>query len=269
MSRAPGFKRWLKRVARRGFARGSRLAGRRGSGPPPGFRILTYHRIAADPGDSFAVAPDDFRVQMETLRATGALVDLERGVAGIASDTGPRIALSFDDGTEDFVAAALPLLVRLGIPATLFVNPARVGTPGFLGWDALRVLPDSGITVGSHSLEHRSLGRMPREEVRRQVDSSRRILEERLGREVVSLAYPFGTVRDFGPVVVEEARRAGYRFACTSVNGMNRPGVDPFQLRRTKIEQGDGPIYRGILAGWMDGWEFVDRHLWFLQSRYG
>ncbi len=253
------------------MAHGSRLAGVGWRGRlTPGLRILTYHRITDDPLDPFAVAPRAFAAQMSQLAESGRVSALGEALEdiGARADTDPRIALTFDDGTRDFLSDALPVLARLGLPATLYVIPARVGERGYLGWDEVREIMHAGVEVGSHGLDHRSLGRLPAGEVWSQVWESRRILEDRLGVSVTSLAYPYGTLRDFSDEVKENVRKAGYTSACTSVNGLNRQSTDPLELRRTKIEQSDGPIFRRILLGGLDGWAFVDRTLVALQNRY-
>ena len=269
--RSSGGKRLLKRWARRALAHGSAMVGsaRRGN-LTPGLRILTYHRIAADPADPFAVAPGDFAIQMEAVASSGAAEPLDGALDGVrrGEEGRPRLALTFDDGTVDFLADALPVLSRLGLPATLYVSPARVGEAGFLGWEELRTVSAAGVRIGSHGLDHQSLGRIARGEVWRQVSESRRQIEDRLGIEVSSLAYPFGTVRDFNEEVKEEVRRAGYRGACTSINGINHGSTDPMELRRTKIERGDAPVFGRILAGGLDAWAVVDRHLSAIQNRY-
>jgi peptidoglycan/xylan/chitin deacetylase (PgdA/CDA1 family) len=272
--KTPASKRFLKRWSRRLVAGCGRLThpGRR-AGHAGGLRILTYHRIASDREDPFAVSPEEFRLQMDLLARGGAVAGLDQAIdhegigQGSAGGRG-RVVLTFDDGTADFMEAALPVLKERSLPAMLYVIPSKVGTPGFVSWSDLEGLPAQGIRIGSHSLDHLSLGRLPREEVRRQVAVSRSILEQRLGIKVDSLAYPFGTLRDFGETVKEEARAAGYRTACTSINGVNGSARDLFELRRTKIEQGDGPIFGWILGGCLDGWALIDRYLSALQNRY-
>jgi hypothetical protein len=86
--------------------------------------------------------------------------------------------------------------------------------------------------------------------------------------EVCTLAYPFGTLRDFNEEVKGSIKAAGYRAACTSLNGMNRHETDRFELRRTKLEQGDDPVFHEILEGHLDGWFIVDRYFSILQNRY-
>ena len=223
-----------------------------------------------DSGDPFCVDPASFTLQMEFLASTGVVESLDRGLDRLdsAGDRKPQIAITFDDGTEDFIVHVLPHLARLRIPAVLYVSPERIGSPGFLGWNEVGEAARAGVAVGSHGLDHRSLGRLgPREAVRQVVESKQR-LEDRLGLPVRSLAYPFGTLTDFNDAVKREIEKAGYRAACTSLNGVNRRETDRYELRRTKIEQGDGPLFPGILDGHLDGWFFVDRYLWFLQNRY-
>ncbi|HEV8337626.1 MAG TPA: polysaccharide deacetylase family protein [Candidatus Polarisedimenticolia bacterium] len=181
----------------------------------------------------------------------------------------PRIALTFDDGTIDFVREALPVLSRLGLPATLYVSPALVGREGYLDWsDLATVVQAPGITLGSHGLDHKSLGKLDLEEAKRQVNRSRQQIEERLGVRVTSMAYPYGTRRDFNEGVKKLVQEAGYQAACTSMNGVNRSHADRFELKRTKIEQGDCMLFPKILLGRLDGWSLVDRYLSSLQSRY-
>ncbi len=264
-------KRLLKRWSRRVFAAGGHALGAKRHNFRQGVRILTYHRIVADPRDPFAVSPEEFAQQMDSLARAGRVVNLVAALeeVGGRSEPPPRVVLTFDDGTYDFLTAAMPVLSRLGLPAIIYVNPSRVGALGFLGWHDLLDLARLGVQVGSHSLDHRSLGGLERSEIRRQLVESRRSLEDRLGREVSSLAYPYGTMRDFSDLVRAEVSSAGYRSACTSINGLNGAGSDLLALRRTKIEQGDLPIFPWILEGSLDGWAFFDRHLALLQNRYG
>src|SRR5207247_8890414 len=125
-------------------------------------------------------------------------------------------------GTLCFRIDALSVIARLGVPVVLYVSPARIGERVFLTWGEVRTVCDAGIQIGSHGLDHRSLGRIPAREVWGQVRDSREMLEQRLGIAVTSLAYPYGTVRDFSGNVKEDVRRAGYNNTATAINGVNR-----------------------------------------------
>jgi len=269
--RTPAAKRLLKRWSRRAMIRASGLVHPRRVGLSRGLRILTYHRVAETPVDPFSVSPRDFAAQMQILSDTRAVLPLETTLRALDGGDGevPRIVLTFDDGTRDFVTEALPVLSRLSLPATLYVSPALVGREGYLDWSDLdSVAQAPGITLGSHGLDHQSLGKLDPETVWLQVSRSRQQIEDRLGRSVTSMAYPYGTRRDFNQVVKELVQKAGYQAACTSMNGVNQSHVDRYELKRTKIEQGDRTIFSKILLGRLDGWALIDRYLWSLQSRY-
>lgn len=262
----------VKKWARALVIKGSRLARiARGETLKPGLRVLTYHRVAMAHADPFAVSPIDFVRQMEILSQVEGLEPLDQALDGLSAegDLKPRVALTFDDGTSDFALEALPVLTRLQIPATLFVSPARAGENGYMGWDELLSLAQMGFGFGSHGWDHQSMTRLDVGAVRWQATRSREVLEDRLGLPIRTLAYPYGTSRDFNEAVKEQVRQAGYRAALTSVNGINRNSTDFFELRRTKIEQGDRQMFREILCGGLDAWGFVDRHLSILQNRYG
>jgi peptidoglycan/xylan/chitin deacetylase (PgdA/CDA1 family) len=266
-----GAKLRAKRWARHAVIRGSGVLHPARGRLTRGLRILTYHRIADAPADPFSVIPHDFAEQMRSLAETGAVLPLQEALAFLGREETPipRIVLTFDDGTSDFVEEALPVLSRFGLPATLYVSPGLVGKRGYLAWSDLAFLAQSSpVVLGSHGLDHRSLGRLEPEEIREQVSRSRHLLEDRLGRRVTTLAYPFGTRRDYDERVKQLVREAGYQAACTSMNGVNGSGADRYELKRTKIENSDGSLFARILAGGLDAWAFVDRYLWSLQNRY-
>jgi peptidoglycan/xylan/chitin deacetylase (PgdA/CDA1 family) len=269
-AKASAAKRLLKRWSRRAVIRASGLIHRRRAGLSRGLRILTYHRVAEIPVDPFSVPPRDFATQMQILSDTRAVFSLEATLEALDGDGAvPRIVLTFDDGTKDFVTDVLPVLSRLGLPATLYVSPALVGREGYLDWNDLALVSRTpGITLGSHGFDHQSLGKLDPGEVWLQVSRSRQEIEDRLGRSVASMAYPYGTRRDFNESVKRLVQKAGYQAACTSLNGVNRSQANRYELRRTKIEQGDQEVFFEILLGRLDGWALIDRYLWSLQSRY-
>ncbi len=118
-----------------------------------------------------------FREQLEYLGARG-VASLDDGVAAVRRSTEPiddrpRLAVTFDDGTADFVESALPLLVEFGVPATLYIATQWVdegrsfwddGT--VLSWAALREAASTGlVTFGSHTHTHALLDRLPTDEI--------------------------------------------------------------------------------------------------------
>ena len=129
----PAPKRFLKRWARRLFVWGARL-GPGSRRTAPALRVLTYHRIVLDGPDPFSVDPGEFSRQMEKVAASCRVLPLEKALEGLerGASGSPLAALTFDDGTVDFLQNGLPVLSRLGLPATLYVSAGLVGTEGYL-----------------------------------------------------------------------------------------------------------------------------------------
>jgi peptidoglycan/xylan/chitin deacetylase (PgdA/CDA1 family) len=80
---------------------------------------------------------------------------------------------------------------------------------------------------------HKALARIPRDAAFTELANSRWMLTEMLGHDVDVVAYPYSNqnreVRDL-------ARQAGYRCAVRGMGRMNSKRVDPFGLRRIKVE---------------------------------
>jgi len=65
-------------------------------------------------------------------------------------------------------------------------------------------------------------------------------LEDALGKEVRSFAYPKGRKSSFAPWTREILAKAGYRAACTTVEGAVVPSSDPMLLPRIDVNGSDG-----------------------------
>jgi len=171
--------------ARRTVARALALAG-----AEPGLRILTYHRVNDDhPADRLTVPVQAFRAQMEALvaerRPVVSLRSMLPGLRGTAPIAEGAVALTFDDGYEDNFRHALPVLERLGLPATFFIATGLVGTAGtldryrgccgkdgMLGWEQVRELRSRGHEIGGHGRMHLELARLPGDEARAELEGS-------------------------------------------------------------------------------------------------
>jgi peptidoglycan/xylan/chitin deacetylase (PgdA/CDA1 family) len=135
---------------------------------------------------------------------------------------------TFDDGFRS-VENALPILERLGVPATLFVctgfaddgRPLRIpelrddvdaAAPEFetLRWGELRELSERGVEIGSHTVSHTHLTRLGDDALERELEDSKAQIEDELGLECPYLAYPFG---EHDGRVRRAAERAGYEAA--------------------------------------------------------
>ena len=230
-----------------------------------------YHRVAeSHEFDQLVVSPERFAVQMKALAAGHHVVTLAEGLRALrAADVkGPMVAVTFDDGYLDNLEQAAPILLRYGIPATLFVSTQfcdqsavhpRYATSHrkasearmHLDWDQVRAFADlPGMEIGSHTVSHPYLQRLPDARAREEIFDSRSRIELQLGKPVRYFCYPSG---DFGLRELRLVRDARYEGAVTVAPGRNLPGADPWQLRRTEItERDDEQAFALKLSGAFD-----------------
>lgn len=101
-----------------------------------------------------------------------------------------------------------------------------------LSWENVAKMQTGGIDFGSHSVTHPILSRVSISQLRSEIFESKRIIEEKLERPVVSFAYPKGGVGDFNQTTKTLLKEAGYHCALTTIFGANSAGQDLFELRR-------------------------------------
>lgn len=206
--------------------------------PADGLRVLMYHAIGTPAlGDKlglFTLTPERFRQHMVLLAGwkRGRVVEFD-GAA--LSGAGCRVAITFDDGYLDNLEVAAPMLCELGLPFTVFVTSefVRSGKAGFLSPNALRALVAlPGAQIGAHGANHVALTKCDDATLRNELTSSRYYLEDVLGGEVRTLAYPYGAA---DRRVRDAALAAGYQLGACSLAGINPPERDPLMLARTEI----------------------------------
>jgi peptidoglycan/xylan/chitin deacetylase (PgdA/CDA1 family) len=187
-----------------------------------------YHAVAdpADDPNMLCTSPERFEAQMLYLKQRNL-----RGVSVrellLAMRTGNArrlVGLTFDDGYEDFLRTAVPILKEFDFSATVFVVAGMLGKESdwkhthnprprmeLLRAQDLTEVMAYGMEVGSHSMTHADLAALDPETRDQEIAGSRQVLSEILGEEVEGFCYPYGTLD--GAAVVA-ARRAGYAYAC-------------------------------------------------------
>jgi len=105
-------------------------------------------------------------------------------------------------------------------------------------WDDARQLADiQGYSVGSHTVTHQHLTRIPPEEARWELTNSKAQLEKEIGRPVTLFSYPKG---DFNDAVIAAVQNAGYKSAGTIEYGQNSIHSDPLRLKRVLVPNQSG-----------------------------
>ncbi len=132
------------------------------------------------------------------------------------------------------------ILRRLG-QAGDTAGPPTVWADKYLpaSWEILRSAAARGHEMGSHTVHHLSLARLPDAQVARELEESIQVLREQFGDPAwIPFAYPFGTPADVSGPVAQAVEKAGYCCAVTTSSGPNQVGAHPFLLRRVVLENG-------------------------------
>lgn len=210
-----------------------------------GVPALTYHKLGPRPArvrlKGLYLSGSRFDRQLAELRAAGftclALPEVRRA----QDPRNPGVALTFDDGFASVLSHGLGPLSAHGFHATQFLVADRLGqsnTWDLAAGEASEPLMDcaqvrdwlaAGHLIGSHTLSHPQLTRIPMSSVREEIVASKKKLEDLFGVTVDLFCYPYG---DWNEAVLEAVQAAGYRAACTTEFGLNTPDTPPFALKR-------------------------------------
>jgi len=195
-----------------------------------GFAVLTYHSIEAENNlpmsrreRKYWMRSSRFRHQLDLLAREGFRSMLLSSFWDTPARTGfdRTVIVTIDDGRVSDYETVFPILLESGIHATFFVNTATVGTPGFITWPQAAEMQRHGMSFESHGHDHVYLSALSKTELRRQLRSSKEMIEDRTGTSVRFLAAPYG---DTSKLVLPVALDLGYSAVCTSRNWPAQPG---------------------------------------------
>ena len=217
--------------------------------------ILTYHSVD-ESGSVISITEQMFRRHVRWL-ASGRVRVLPLDRLADAPDDADAVAITFDDGLGSFERIAAPLLREHGLPATLFVVTGAVGTtnvwragadagiPVFdlIGWETLGRLAAQGVSLGAHTCTHPNLALIDRDEVEREIVTSKATLRRELGLDATTFAYPYGALCDAARDVV--ARE--FRYGVSTRLAVLAPHDDPALLPRLDSYYFRAP---GTLEAW-------------------
>ena len=208
--------------------------------------VLMYHSISAANTFFFTVSPAVLRRQLEyladqrhefiTLDAIAAHYQAGQALPDQA------VCLTFDDGYQDNLTAALPILAEFHCPAAVYVVSDFVKQPTaqtrlpICSLNELRQLAAHPlITIGGHTQSHRKLVRLSAAEAAAEIGNGKAQLEDWLGQSVRHFAYPHGS---YTPQTLELVQNAGFRTAVTTTPEHANAHRDPFRIGRVAVDQG-------------------------------
>lgn len=152
------------------------------------------------------------------------------------------VVLTFDDNYQGFYDNALPLLKKYKFPAAMFVHTNFVGSKvgrAKMTWDELKELASGDlVTIGSHTQSHpNDITLLTPSDQRTELEQSKKILEDKLGKPVDYFAYPDGKNDSVTQGLVREV---GYKMAFTTDHGLAEESPNIAAIHRyvqTKADQ--------------------------------
>ncbi|NMG76010.1 polysaccharide deacetylase family protein [Aromatoleum diolicum] len=224
--------------------------------------MLMYHAITDGGGTPewpWAVSLGRLRAQLDYLADEGwATPTVSELLAAPGRWPRRTAAITFDDGYADNLAACEELQKR-DMRATWFIVSGSIGqAPDWPATDRpegrlldcveLREMTAAGMEIGSHTVNHVRLTEVDDDRRRFELEYSRRQIEDALGSQVRSFAYPYGAWDD---TCVSAVRAAGYQAACTTRTGWALRDGNPYLLRRLTVFNSDtvGSLMRKLCFG--------------------
>ena len=139
-------------------------------------------------------------------------------------------------------------------------DPGAPAGIAMLSATQLREMAAHGFEIGAHGLTHRNLTQLDDVALVEETVRPMQVLQDLLGREITSFAYPYG---DYDDRVVAAVKEAGYRQACTCMTGWAMKNTDQLRLRRIPVLRTDN------LASFVRKLVFADNDFgWFRLARY-
>ncbi len=213
--------------------------------------ILVYHQIAVAPprGSPFRglyVSPQAFARQMAWLKWLGytglSMSALQPYLMG--ERTGKVVGITFDDGYQNNLTHALPVLARHGFSSTCYAVSGLLGKTNI--WDDAIGIPQTplmdggeirqwvagGQEIGSHTHRHANLLETSEQGSREEIVLGKTGLESVIGRPVEHFCYPYG---HYEARHVALAREIGFATATTTQRSRCHEGMDMLELPRVPV----------------------------------
>ncbi|CAM4088089.1 polysaccharide deacetylase family protein [Pseudoalteromonas byunsanensis] len=168
--------------------------------------ILQYHHVSEKLPAVTSLSAEQFRAHLSYLRDSQfKVIPLDELVESLRKgDTLPAktVAITFDDGYDNNIEQAAPILAEFSFPYTIFVNPKLIDEQQsyVMTWSQLKQLASKGALIANHSAKHDYLHkRQPNESleqwkarVSQDISWSEQRIKEEIGHHAKLLAYPYG-----------------------------------------------------------------------------
>lgn len=207
--------------------------------------ILNFHHIEKAPDNlskvdqSFFIEPDKFEQILQDLEAEGYqfyfMSELVHDLKNGQMPAGKPLALTFDDGNEDFYTNAFPILQKYNIKSSMYIMTGVKGSH-WLSADQILELDATGLVeFGSHTIFHPFLAKVDTQRQIHEIVDSKKYLENLLHKPIDVLCYPFGS---YNAQIEQETKDAGYLAGLTFDQDAWQKSDNLFALTRISVYPG-------------------------------
>ena len=201
-----------------------------------GIPVLYYHSVDENAANEVTITPEKLKEQLDYINdnnyVTITMTELYDHIENNKPIPEKSIIITFDDGYMNNYTEAFPMLKELNMTATIFCVGNSLDGSYYLSEEAIKEMSDYGIDIESHTVNHVHLDTMSYDEQLLELKNSKNILEKITGKEVLSLAYPFG---DYNDNTIKAAKDAGYKIGFTTKLGLSDRTDDIYKLDRIYI----------------------------------
>jgi len=221
-----------------------------------GIPVIGYHRLVNDdtPRDQMVTSVSRFIEEMNYLHDNGYQTLSMDELVDIMNYQKPMpekaVVINFDDGF-DSALLAVPALETLKMKASFWIITGYAGvSPSwqkYMTWEQVADLSKNpNFEIQSHTVTHPYLddsnlitwmaGTTKDRgviDVVSEITDSKMSLERNIGKPVNYLAWPAGY---YNAELIRMAKKAGYKGTTTTDEGVNKPGDNPFAIKRLFVD---------------------------------
>lgn len=209
--------------------------------------VLCYHRFGVEIVDSMTIKNSAFAEQMEWLKTNGyTVIPLDTAMqylqGKVKTIPAKSVVITVDDGHKSVYSDMAPIVKKYKIPVTLFIYPSAISNAKYaMTWEQLRDLETTKLFhVESHTYWHPNFKKEKKvlsaeeyaKSVDKQLNGSKKKLEEKTGHEIKYLAWVFGIYDD---ALLVDAKKAGYGAAFTIDRKHASSSNNPMALGRYMV----------------------------------
>jgi len=202
-----------------------------------GNRTLIYHAFGSKlKHDSYGISINikHFKEHMSFLKNNYPIIDCFSSLN--MSSPLNSISITIDDGYKDTINA-VDILNNYKMPFTLFISTGFIGIDGYLTEnDVFEISKLESASIGSHGVTHKKLSFCSDNNQFNELQESKKTLERITNKNIDSLSFPHGSFNNF---TIDCLRKLDYKWAASSLKGINNNNTDHYKIFRSEIISSD------------------------------